>query len=163
MSDSSPLFTRAAETTILERLLREATEGDLVEYKTLSDAVHRDVRHQCRTHLRTARKTLEKEGIYFDADPGKGLVRLNDSGKVDGAHQRVRQAGRRIREGMSQLKSVDFANLTTDEKTRALTLGAQLQTVELFASSRATAKIEAAATKTTETLSIGETMSLFTK
>lgn len=152
--------SKSADTLVIENRLRETNPGDLVTYQELSTLLGRDVRMFCQSNTQTARHALVGESIFFDCVPNEGYRRLtnNEAAFASDSHrERIASTARR---GLRHLRHVPFDELAADAKKKHLTMSAQFGAIQLFGSSKATKKIEAAV-KDTAPMAIGETLKLF--
>jgi hypothetical protein len=151
---------KSQDTLIVENRLRKTEPGDVVTYQELSTLLGRDVRLHCRSNMMTARHTLVGESIFFDCVPNEGYRRLTTNEAAfasDIYRERVRS---NVRRGRRHLGCIPFDELSDDAKKKHVTMNTQLGAIELFSSTKATKKIEAAV-KSTSPMAIGETLKLF--
>jgi hypothetical protein len=151
---------KSQDTLIVENRLRKTEPGDVVTYDELSTLLGRDVRLHCRSNMMTARHTLVGESIFFDCVPNEGYRRLTTNEAAfasDNHRERIASTARR---GLRHLRHVPFDDLTDEAKKKHLTMSAQFGAIQLFGSTKATKKIEAAV-KSTSPMAIGETLKLF--
>lgn len=96
--------------------------GQFVSYEDLSKVAGVDVK-QCRWFLTTARNRLERdERIVFEAVPGRGVVRKDDSGIISVSMRKcqgIRTAARRARD---IARCSEPEKLSRDEKSRRLAI-----------------------------------------
>ncbi len=157
------LHEKSSDTKILETVLKEAKVGDTITYEALSKAIGRDVRTHAQGALNTARKTMLGNGFVFGIERTIGLVRLNDVQIVDSIESdrlRVQRIGKR---SITKLGKVKFELLDNEQKRKHTTMAAQMGAITMFALKSSTNKIESNVKANSETLAIGETLSLFTK
>ena len=157
------LHEKSADTKILENVLKEAKVGDTITYANLSKAIGRDVRTHAQGALNTARKTMLANGMVFGTERTVGLTRLNDVQIVESIESdrlRVQRIGKR---SITKLGKVKFESLSNDQKRKHTTMAAQMGAITMFAAKSSTNKIESNVKANSETLAIGETLSLFTK
>ena len=126
-----PPYLASPEVTYLEDKLRLVAIGDQIEYAALARAIGRDPAspaghvNRWRHWLDTAKRHLEKEGIYFGTRATVGLQRLDDLGKLAKCAADVRHVIRTSRRSEKRATSVDFPALPPqgkEEYTRAVTL-----------------------------------------
>ena len=152
---------KSADTSIIENRMRNTQPGDVVTYAELSKLLGRDVREYCRGNMSTALHTLIKESIFYDCIINEGYRRLDveeANMAADHYRQRIRKTTRR---GLTHLQNIPFDQLSEDGKKKHMTQSAQLGAIDLFASSKATKRIESAVKSDSNTLAIGETLKLF--
>jgi hypothetical protein len=157
------LHEKSSDTKILENVLNEAKVGDTITYADLSKAIGRDVRTHAQGALNTARKTMLANGMVFGTERTVGLTRMNDFQIVDSIESdrlRVQRIGKR---SITKLGKVKFESLDNDQKRKHTTMAAQMGAITMFAAKSSTNKIESSVKANSETLAIGETLSLFTK
>jgi hypothetical protein len=157
------LHEKSADTKILENVLKEANVGDTITYADLSKAIGRDVRTHAQGALNTARKTMLANGMVFGTERTVGLTRMNDVQIVESIESdrlRVQRIGKR---SITKLGKVKFESLSNDQKRKHTTMAAQMGAITMFAAKSSTNKIESNVKANSETLAIGETLSLFTK
>lgn len=157
------LHEKSSDTKIIESVLRGSSVGDTISYEDLSKAIGRDVREFAYCAMRTARRTLLKEGMVFGVESGVGLVRLNDSQIIkttDSDRARLRRIGRH---SLRKLEVVKYDSLTPEEKRKHTVASAQMGVIEMFASKSTASRIESKVTADTKVLPIGETLSMFVK
>lgn len=152
---------KSADTSVIENRLRQAEPGDVVTYEQLSTVLGRDIRVHCRGNLRTARKTLVGEGVFFDVVVGIGLKRLDMEEACVASESYVRRARSAATRGMRHLQNVEFDKLSEAGKQKHLTASAQLGAIHLFGSSKAAKRI-AGKIDGESHLAVGDTLRLFT-
>jgi hypothetical protein len=154
------LFVKGQDSALIEAELRKASVGDVVSYDKLTSIVGRDVRKQCKASLETARRTLGKEGVWFDVESGVGLKRLDSrgiSGAVEGRIQRSRRAAKK---SLKMTQAIVLNDLSETDKKKAIAQISQLQAIELFSSTTSQKKI-VDKSSSAEPLSLGGTLKLF--
>lgn len=161
MEQKTGIQVKSADTKIIEHRFRNTSFGDVVTYDELSKLLGRDVREHCYGNIRTALRSLMKESIFLDCIAGEGYKRLNEAESVAALdHYRVK-ARRAVRRGIVHLQHIAADKLSEQDKLKYFAMGTQLQTMELFSSSKATSRIETAVNKTSQQMAIGETLKLF--
>mgnify|MGYP000865133817 CR=1 FL=1 len=158
---NTPVFSKSADTSIIENRLRNTQAGDTVSYDDLSRLIGRDVRAHCQSNLRSARKTLIAESIFFACVANTGFTRLTAEEAVVAADSYRQHIGRTARRGLKHLQHVALEDLTPETRKRHVAMAAQLGAVELFSSSKATKKLESKIDQSTSAVAIGETLKLF--
>lgn len=162
--EKSAAFERHPDTTVIAKLLRDCAVGDVVTYEMLDAKLHRSYRANCIGHGQSARKMLQREGIYFRTVANVGFQRLSESEKITYEAARKQKASRnRIREALHAVKRTDFAQLSSEERTTALTMAAQMQAADMLTSSRSAKKIEMAVSDEQQELPIGRILEMFQK
>lgn len=102
---------------IFERLDR-AEIGDVVTYDELSEIIGRDL-GECYHLTGTARKRLLGNKKYFEAVPGVGFRRCNDSEKVAAGGNQLTKSRRACRRCVRITTSVDdWDAMTKEDRTR---------------------------------------------
>jgi len=153
------LFVRSAEASLIEAELKQASVGEVVPYERLNSIVGRDVRKQCKGAITTARKTLARDGIWFDCETNIGLKRLGSSGIATAVKGRIARSRRAATRALDMSKAVVLDDLQPNESKELIASVAQLQAIELFATPSSRAKIASAVND--GTVSIGDTLKLF--
>ena len=159
---TSPLFVKSNDTARLESLLREAAEGEVVTYEQMTAAIGRNVREHAQGSLVSARRIVGRDGIHTAAVPSEGIRRLTPAecvGKAKGHVGRARRAAIRSRQ---TIETTDFERLEDSAKAEALAVAAQAGAIELFGSRPAARKL-LNKTQGNESLSLGQTLELFSK
>lgn len=132
------------DTQTIERLLDAMAIGDIITFAVLSSAIGRDVQHQARGNLRTARqRLLRQQHKVFGAVLGVGLKRLDDEGKVAAAGVHVRRGRNQFRRARQTATAVDdFAALPNDVKVRHNVIVAQSGALLHMTNPKATRALE---------------------
>lgn len=154
-------YLKSADTSVIENRLRKTQPGDIVTYAELSVLLGRDAIEHCRSNIASARHTLVKESIFFDCVTNEGYRRLNAEEAVTASDHYRTRARKAARRGLLHLQNVPFDGLTDESKKKHNTMAAQLGAIELFSSTKANKKIEAAVTDASHKMAIGETLKLF--
>lgn len=155
-------FVKSNDTAILEHALSEVSEGETISYDDLSKTIGRDVRKHSSGCLRSARRILERDGVHFDCVAGTGLKRLAPGECVLKARSQVHRARRAAKRGRGTIETIDWNRLTTEEKNSATAVAAQSGAIELLGATKAERRLTTTAAQTTEAISIGKTLALFT-
>ena len=165
MSESLKLFTRRtpgmteAEVTTILKLMRDVPIGEILHYSTMTEALGRDVRHQCKRALVVALRRAVKEGMVFDVVPKIGYKRLNDSETIAVSNKTIAHVRRATKRTLDKLSTVDPASLDNAGRIRYSTTVSAMGTLSFFSSTANVRKIEEASPKTA--LPIGQIFELF--
>jgi len=160
--DERPQFQKHPDTSLIERLLRTVKVGELITYDQLSEQLGRDYRKFCLSHGQSARRSLEKAGVYFLAVPNEGYRRLSESEKITiTGRSRLRNARSQTRKGLAVIGRTNLSELDDATRREALTTVSQLQAVQLFASGKSAKKIESKLQDSNMTLALGQTIAMF--
>jgi len=162
VTNRRPVFQKHPDTSVIEKLLGGADIGEVVTYDKLSKLLGRDYRKNCLAYGQTARQSLESAGIYFVAIPNEGYRRLSETEKITIVSRgRLRRAKSQTRKGLKVLLQTEMSKLDDNLKREALTTTAQLQAIQLFASSQAKKKIEGRLPDNNMQLALGQTIAMF--
>ncbi len=165
MKDSLRLFARRtpgmteAEVATILNLMREVSVGSILNYATMTDALGRDVRKQCKTALRSALRRSVGEGMVFDVVPTIGYKRLNDGETIAVSRKIVPHIRRVTKRTLDKLATVDPESLDNAGKIDYSSTVSAISTLSFFSSTSNVRKIEDASQKST--LPIGQIFELF--
>lgn len=112
-----PIAKNGADVAALTAVLDQLAVGSIVSYAVLSDAIGRDIQKH-RYLLDKALDKLVRKRKVFGCIKETGYQRLSDSQIVEhsfGAFRRIRRIARR---NAVRLSSVEFANLSNEERLR---------------------------------------------
>lgn len=107
----------SVDARVLLARLKSAQVGEIVPYSELSRLVGRDVQKDGRHILVSARKWARHDRILFGAVTGRGLQRLDDTGKVragSGMMDKIRRTSRRAAQVLAAVE--DFNALPNEMK-----------------------------------------------
>jgi hypothetical protein len=151
------------DTLILYKGLVETPEGQTITYETLTGLIKRDVQGPARYLLYAARKiALREDGVAFGAKKKEGLVRLNDSGKVNHGLSGLGRIRRQAKRSTTILTSVrNFEGLSDEEKVQHNTGLSLFGVLESSLRSKQIKKIEAAVSEAAMILPTGRTLEIF--
>ena len=119
VDDPKVPFCRAIETISLIKALKQYREGETVTYEELAkpamgNCAPLNIKH---SFLQSARAILFKEdAIEFKAIPNVGLIRMSDSDKIDKSKKALPSFTKKVKKEMHRLASVDYQNLSNDNK-----------------------------------------------
>lgn len=116
MSKSIPEMSLDTRTVV--ELLRKVETGEVIKYKTLSEATGRDIAGKHRYILASAmRVVLHRNGIVFAAVAGEGMKRLADEEIVAVGAQAIASMRRAAKRGVVKLSSVrDFDAMPAEKR-----------------------------------------------
>jgi hypothetical protein len=161
MTDHLHRFELSLETQQLERLLRDVVIGDVVTYSALSAAIGRDVQHDARHFLTSARRRLLRDPwrLVFRAVPNIGLERLDDAGKIGRGRWHLRRARSQASKAIVTTKAVDdFTALPRELQTQHHVNLAQAGALRYLTSEAVTTRIVAAVTDPRPQLSLQQSL-----
>lgn len=161
--EKKAMFVKSNDTTILEAALREIEEGAVISYVDLSKAIGRDVREHAAGCLKTARNILERDGLHTASVRTVGIKRLIPGECIDKARGHVTRARRAASRSRQTIETTDFARLDDGEKSAALAIAAQSGAMEMFGARKAEKRLMVKAAESSASLSIGQTLDLFSK
>lgn len=131
------------DTRLLAERLRALRVDEEVTYAELSQLIGRNVQHEARGILRTARHHVEREDrIVTECVRNQSVKRLADAVIVNtigtAARQRIRRTAQRA---IRKLVAVDFPALPNDLKVKQNAELSQLGAIRAFGQNRATQRI----------------------
>ena len=117
----------------LHARLVASTIGELIPYEELNQLVGRDVQHHFRHLLNAARnKAQQTHGIVFHVVTNKGVVHLDEAGKVEQGYSGIARARSAIRKGRRVLGCVkDVQALSSEKKVDYFTAVSVLGALDL--------------------------------
>jgi hypothetical protein len=150
------------DTQTLERLLTTVPIGQTISYDALSASIGRNVQHDARGNLRTARKRLLRlERMLFGSVVNEGLKRLDDKGKVSDASLHIRRSHTQAKLAVASATSVDnFAALPNDVRITHNIVLAQAGVIKSMTSGRTRKRLETSLSETKPRLSLRESLDL---
>jgi hypothetical protein len=146
MSRKRAIPELSVDTQILERLLLVLDVEEIVSYKSLSDAIGKDVQHRARHLLDSARnRALKREGFVLESVMGIGIKRLSDEGIAHIGHSVTKKIHRLSKRGLQKLVAVkDFDALSANSKRTHNLNAAMLGVLAYQTKTRTLRKLEAA-------------------
>jgi hypothetical protein len=154
-------FAKSVDTSIIEKRLRDAKEGDVVSYDDLSTLLGRDVREHCRGNMSSARNALIEESIFFDVIDGVGYKRLTNEESLSSPRSHLKRATNAARRAVKNLSNIKFDELSESGKKTHLVTSAAAGAVAMFGGAKGLKKIENKINSDPKQLPIGETLKLF--
>jgi hypothetical protein len=150
------------DTQILERQLRALAIGEAISYLALSRLIGRDVQHDARGNLVTARRRLlQAERMVFGVITNEGLKRLSDEGKIETGRSHVQRAHTQAKLARKKTSAVDdFNALSNDQKIAHNVIMAQAGVIQQMTSTRNTRRLEGRVITTQPSLSIKAALEL---
>lgn len=117
----------SVDTQTIERLLLAVSVDGTVSYKTLTDAIGRDVQTRARHILQSAvHRLLRDHAIVFAPIFGEGLKRLNDAAVLGVGSAALASIGRKSRRTVKKLATVNYDAMKPGERTQHNVLVSQL-------------------------------------
>jgi hypothetical protein len=135
----------SVDTLAVEKILCAIEIGDVVPYETLSGAIGRDVQHQARHILDSARqRCLRERQMVFAPVFGVGMKRLDDIGIISTGTSAVKRINNMARVGSRKLAAVaNFDALPNDQKVKHNVTMSQLGVLAHMTKGSTAKKIEA--------------------
>ena len=110
--NATATFNRSIDTQLLVDRLTMATEGEIIDYATLSGIIKRDVTNGARGSLIQAmRIVLSEHKIVFATVRKVGIKRLSASESVDLAGTSVTKIHREAKRGAKKIQAVEYDKL----------------------------------------------------
>lgn len=145
------------DTQILESALSELKIGDLITYEALSALIKRDVQHEARHLLTSARRRQLRNGSLFEPVVNVGIKRLDDVGVVGTGRDTVSRIYNLSRRGRRKLACVqNFETLPNNEKIEHNVRMAQLGVMHKIGSPKESKRLTSAVHETSTPLALRE-------
>jgi hypothetical protein len=135
--------------------------GEILTYDQMTTSLGRDVRANCSGNIQSAKRIVAAEGVILGAVKNVGYKRLDDAGIISKAAGTTKSITRAAKRGLNGLSHVNYSDLDDEKKREHTATAAQLGAVKLFSGAKSHEKI--AAVVKSESLAIGETLSVFMK
>jgi len=163
MEQKKSIREASADARLLYKRLSEMNSGDFVSYAELSAIIGRDIQHEGRGYLNTARLMCEREDSKtFGIITNQGLRCLNNGEVINTAAHAVTRIKRASRKSIRRLQCVnDISALSNDEKIRLNTYASILGVMATMAKGSSIKKIEARVQETQEQLPYIKTLEAF--
>lgn len=159
-TENKTIFEKALETQLLTEALRKA--GDFVSYDDLTKACGRDVTKDGRGNLYSAKRIVQREDrVVWGTVPKKGLQRLRGEGLVAAGASSLSRIHSEARRGVKRLECVTYEELDNSQRIKHNATAAALGALGALTKTTSLNRIEQASEKTTEKLSMAETLRLF--
>jgi hypothetical protein len=163
ISNERQRFTASYETRLLYERLRKLEVKEIVSYQELSKIIGQDVQESGRGALTSARKMAQRDDrIVTDAVTNVGITRIGDVETIASASLTFKKVRRAVQRGTERLTSVDFDNLSNDDKIRHNASISAFMVMKMMGRPKTVERL-AAAVNTTNTgqLPIARTLELF--
>ena|GEM_PF-5917361 len=159
-----PRFESSADVEKCVSYLRKNKNDGLLSYADLSKVTGRDIVGKDRYILTSARRILERDGLMFATQTGKGVILASDAQKAelstDGAIIKTRRIARVARK---RQRSVNIQSLT-DEQRMAFWVGsAILGAIDQAASRAFKNRVEEVSNASDARIPLSKTLELFSK
>ncbi|WP_041926877.1 hypothetical protein [Methylocystis sp. SC2] len=157
-------FETSADVETCVEYLRKHQNSGLIAYVELSKTTGREIEGKDRYILASARRILEREGIFFVTETGNGVKRADDAQLAKLSTEepiiKTRRIAKRARKRQS---SVNIQGLT-DEQRMAFWIGsAILGAIDQAASRVFRNAVEEASNTSDSQISLSKTIDLFNK
>ncbi len=161
MANTRIVGTRSAETLLIINRLRKAKDvGDVVTYEELNTIVGRNVQHEARCRLHSARNIiLDEDEAWFAVVEGVGVRRCSsEEANAVGANYRrkIRSVARRGAKILA--KGVNYDELDDEQKIQFNTHLSLYGVINQFTNTKSLARIEEKVRADPGNLSIGTTL-----
>lgn len=157
----APTFAMSAETRLIRQELEKLKPGEVISYADLSAACGRPIQGTSH-YLQAARASLEKyEDYVFTVEYGKGVRRCTDADilqKSRGGLRSIRRKSVRVQRNLGAVE--DYAAFTPREKNSYNVMMAISATIEQATSTSTIKRVERAASKMKDEISVRETIAL---
>lgn len=159
---SKPRFEASTDAETCAEYLRKHQADGLIRYTALSQATGRDIAGSDRHILQSARRILEREGIVFVVETGRGVIRASDQQVATLSTDVPIAKTRRItRIARKRQRVVNVQNLS-DEQRAAFYIGrAVLGAIEQAARKAFRNQLKPAINATDGPLPLSKTLELF--
>jgi len=156
-----PAFVPTVATTAIYNRLKRAEYGEIVALAELSQLAQTSI-DGLRGYLDSARKkACDEDGVVFDSVRGVGLKRLTEEEKAAKQQRRRAHIARQAKSGLKELRTVDYARLSSTAKVRHNVETAILATHVAVEAPKNVGRIETASQNNLDALTVAETMRLF--
>lgn len=136
----------------------------VVPYSELSKIIGYDVQGDGYSYLKSAREIVERDtGRLIGVVAGEGVKLLTPEEQVAVGPDTLQRLKRATTKGIRRIGRVQVDRLTDDQRLDYHTTASVLGAVHLFTKPKSVSKIEAAVSKASDKLPIGETLRLFGK
>ena len=148
--------------TLYDKLAKIEIDG-FIPYTELSEAITRNVQHEARGNLTTARNMARKiHGAVFGVVMNEGLKRLKDEEIVGIGMKSVKSIGRASRRAMNKLICVkDFNNMPVDVQTKHNTMLSVLGVMNVMSKPKRINAIEHKVATAQKRLPVSQTLEFF--
>lgn len=157
------LWEKAAATIRLEEYLRTIPLGQVARHEAM-EALTGKTTAQLRGSLRTARKSLRREKIYFVAVSGSGLLRVPANEASEKKHADTsRRVHNAVLDTKNLLQTIELADLPDDDRPKHVARMVQMEVIARCASSASNQKIQQLASNTQGVANIGQVLEYLAK
>lgn len=160
---TKPRFSASPDVDTCAEFLRQHQGKELITYAAIATATGRDIAGDDRYILQSARRRLEREGIIFVVETGKGIRRAKDAEiatlSTDAPISRTRKIAKTAKK---RQRAVNVQNLSNEQRAAFYVGRAVLGAIEQ-ATRKAFSNQVRAANTTGEPMPIKQTMELFKK
>lgn len=161
---TKPRFSASPDVDTCVEFLRQHRDKGLITYAAIATATGRDITGNDRYILQSARRRLERDGIIFVVDTGKGLRRATDAQLASLSTDAPISKTRRIAKAAKKRhRVVNVQNLSDDERAAFYIGRAVLGTIEQATRKAFRNRVAQPVNTTGEPISIKQTMELFKK
>lgn len=152
----------AYETRQIVELLMSAEPGQSITFAQIREACGMNSINACRGYLSTARKTVRREGLLFEAIRGQGLRRMTDEEIATRTPEwRRKRIRRQSREMVKDLAAVnDFAGLSDEARLSVYVAQTEAAIIDKATSRGAETTLRDASRAKQDQLAIGESLRL---
>lgn len=161
---TKPRFSASPDVDTCVEFLRQHHPKGLITYAAIATATGRDVVGDDRYILASARRRLEREGIVFVVETGKGIKRATDaqlaSLSTDAPISRTRRIAKTAKK---RQRAVNVQNLSANERAAFYVGRAVLGAIEQATRKAFRNRLAPAANTSGEPIPIKQTMELFKK
>ena len=148
--------------TLYDRLVK-IENNEFITYLALTDTIDRNVQHEARGNLNTARNMARREhGIVFGVVMGEGLKRLKDEEIVGVGMKSVKAIGRASRRAIGKLICVkDFDNMPMNTQVKHNTMLSVLGVMSAIAKPKKIEALENVVATAQKRLPLSKTLEAF--